>query len=498
MNTMYITTAHLPRFCQALEDALLSGNHWLGFDQQIQLLSVYDLHYFKSADAAADFQWFHHQQQKEVTLLPVEALLGYVQEQAKELLRQGQSFQPIQINDEQVLSYHAGILFQEKVHGFEQQMDSHDWKQTIYEPTARYVNTTPISTILPSIQVSFLVEQLARFASTGSEAFTAVEAMVQRHWTGTGMEPHIQTVLSGSLLQGLFIHEHKTNFMTQKNLEYLQQQLKTAGFNESIFPALEQQLNEGKESFQLQDKIVFGNDELSAVLHFAKSKQEGSDMYFFNRYEATLDNQTIHATQTFFINNKGQNIDAKEAANLLSGRSVFKEITPKEGPAYKAWLKLDFSERDEYGNSAMRYFNRNYGFDLKEAVGRLNLKEMGNPEQMELLLKSLQRGDLTAATLVKGNQEIQVQITADPKFKTLKMYDQDGTSLFVPGAKQEIKYGKAPVEERRVAEGKELSVGDAMGKDVTSKKKDLMTKPNKDNQLIPKKRVRQNKGQGIA
>ncbi len=495
---MHITTAHLPRFCQALEDALHSGNNWLGFDQQIQMLSVYDLHYFRTAGAAADFQLFNHQQQKEVTLLPVEALLSYVQEQARELLGQGLSYQHIKIDDEQVLSYHSGVVFHEKVHEFEQQMDAYDWKQTIYEPTTRSSPTTSIDAILPSIQVSFLVEQLARFARTSAEAYAAVERMAQRHWTGTGMERHIETVLSGALLKGLFIHEHKTNFMTQKNLEYLQQQLKTAGFNESILPALEQQLSEGKESFQLQDKLIFGNDELSAVLHFAKSKQEGSDMYFFNRYEATLNNQTIHATQTFFINNKGQNIDAKEAANLLGGRSVFKEITPKEGPSYKAWLKLDFSERDEYGNSAVRYFNRNYGFDLKEAVGRLQLKEMSNPEQMEQLLKSLQKGDLASAILVKGDQEIQVNLTTDPKFKTLKMYDQDGASLFVPGAKQEVKYGKAPVEERRVAEGKELSTGDEIGKNVSSKKKDLMTKPDKDKQLMPKKRVRKNKGQGIA
>ena len=299
--------------------------------------------------------------------------------------------------------------------------------------------------------------------------------------------------------------------MTQKNLEFLQNQLKSAGFNEAIFPQLERNMQEGKEAFQLLDSQTFGKDQMSSVLHFAKSTQEGADMYFFNRYDATLRNQTINASQTFFINNKGQSIDLKEASNLLNGRSVYKEVTPKDGDRYKAWLKLDFNgERDEHGNAKMNYFNQNYGFDLKEAISRLELKEMGNPEKMEELFKSLQRGDMTAATLLKGGKEIPVNITTDPKFKTLKMYDQDGSKLFVPGAKQETKYGQAPVDQKRASDGTELKTGEAVSQNAdtsksvngdavaASKKKDLLPKKVTENSLLPKKRVRQGKGQSIA
>ena len=60
--------------------------------------------------------------------------------------------------------------------------------------------------------------------------------------------------------------------------------------------------------------------------------------------------------QTFFINNKGQSITFREACNLLNGRSVYKELTPKEGARYKAWVKLDFSKRDEFNNAKLKYF----------------------------------------------------------------------------------------------------------------------------------------------
>lgn len=333
------------------------------------------------------------------------------------------------------------------------------------------------------------------------------------------MEKYIPDVVSGKLIEQNIIQEQKTSYtMTQKNLEYLQDQIKKAGFSEALFPELEKHMIDGKESFELKDNQTFGKDQLSSTLHFARSGQEGSDMYFFNRYDTNLKNQTINATQTFFINNKGQSIDLNEASNLLNGRAVYKEVTPKEGDKYKAWLKLDFSDKDEHGNNKMQYFNQKYGFDLKEAIGRLELKEMANPQKMEELFASLQRGDLINATLLKGGKEIPVQITTDPKFKTLKMYGEDGSKLFVPGAKQDARYGQAPVDAKREAEGTTMTAGEKLngqavnGNESTKvdqpvantttqavdKKKDLLPKNEKKNDLLPKKRVRQGKGQGIA
>ncbi|MES2331145.1 MAG: hypothetical protein V4539_16190 [Bacteroidota bacterium] len=506
---MHLTTAHLPKLIRSFEDSIQNGKDWLAFDSEIQLLSVYDLHYFDSADKAADFQLFNHLEDKEVTLLPVDALLGYVQHTASEQLKEGKSFNHIEIDDERVLGYYSDMKFNKTIAELEELLDQHDWKNAVYQPVQLPAEGTVLRDILQLIHQSFTVEQLSRFAVNGERAANLVQEMVTRHWTDTPMEKFIPDVLSGKILQQSFNHEHKTITMTQKNMEFLQNQLKTAGFSETLFPELEKNLLEGKESFQLPDNQAFGKDQMSSLLHFARSKEEGSDMYFFNKYDATLKSQTINASHSFFINNKGQSIDLKEACNLLNGRSVFKEVTPKEGDRYKAWLKLDFGgERDEHGNLKMNYFNQNYGFDLKEAISRLELKEMGNPDKMEALFKSLQRGDLTDATLIKGGKEIPVQITTDPKFKTLKMYDGDGSKLFVPGAKQDSRYGKAPVDEKKAAEGTDLKAGEKLvngtevkptaDATVANKKKDLLPKKVRENSLMPKNRVRQGKGQGIA
>src|SRR5690606_32956984 len=79
----------------------------------------------------------------------------------------------------------------------------------------------------------------------------------------------------------------------------------------------------------LKDK-EYPRDTINYELHFSKSKK--SDNYFLNNYEATLEKGGADETlrQTFYLN-KGNDITAKEAYNLLSGRSISKtvEISPK-------------------------------------------------------------------------------------------------------------------------------------------------------------------------
>ncbi|MFW2476835.1 MAG: hypothetical protein ACN4EP_07965 [Sediminibacterium sp.] len=255
---------------------------------------------------------------------------------------------------------------------------------------------------------------------------------------------------------------NQTN-MNEENLEYLQKQMLYSGFGEGLNAQLEKKLKEGLPDFQLQASHEFGRDKMEAVLYFSRSKQDGSDKYFFNKYDATLNNDHGKFQQTFFINNKGQSITFREACNLLNGRSVYKELTPKDGARYKAWVKLDFSDRDAFNNAKLNYFNEKYGFDLKEALSRIPLKELGDPEKMAALFTSLQRGDLAQATMVKPTKEMPVQISADPKFKTIRMFDKEGTKLYVPTAKQDVQYGKAPIDEKRAEKGVELEVGEPLG-----------------------------------
>ncbi|MGB4400562.1 MAG: hypothetical protein WBJ10_14410, partial [Daejeonella sp.] len=129
--------------------------------------------------------------------------------------------------------------------------------------------------------------------------------------------------------------------------------------------ALEKNIRDEKNEFQLKIEIPHFNNKMDYTLHFKKS--DSKDMYFFNRYDASLQNgkPEMDKNQCFYIN-KGNGVTAKEAFNLLEGRSVHKELVNKDGEKYNAWLKLDFENFDERGNSKLKQFTDKYGYDLEK------------------------------------------------------------------------------------------------------------------------------------
>ena len=82
------------------------------------------------------------------------------------------------------------------------------------------------------------------------------------------------------------INNKKNIVMNDKNLEYLKSNLKYQGFGEKLNAELETNMKQGLPEFQLKIQTEYNKEKIEAVLHFKKSEQ--SDMYFFNRYDTTL------------------------------------------------------------------------------------------------------------------------------------------------------------------------------------------------------------------
>jgi hypothetical protein len=202
-------------------------------------------------------------------------------------------------------------------------------------------------------------------------------------------------------LKNHFIYSIKTNVMNQENLEYLKDNVKYMGFGEKMNEQLENNLQQGKDNFQLDFKSVVNNKPFAATLHFGKS--ETSDKYFFNSYDASLQkNNNEKVDQTFYLN-KGKGITAKEAYNLLDGRAVHKELTNKENVPYKAWVQLDFEKKDKHNNFEVKQFHENYGYNLKDAVAKYAISELNDVEK-------------------EGNSH-KMFIEANPQFKSVTLYD---------------------------------------------------------------------------
>ncbi|MBW8334459.1 MAG: hypothetical protein K0M40_20760 [Prolixibacteraceae bacterium] len=212
--------------------------------------------------------------------------------------------------------------------------------------------------------------------------------------------------------------------MNQKNFEYLRDQVKYTGFGEGLENDLKEKLSMQAPNFTLKHNAQYGNDRTASELHFSKSSQ--SDMYFFNSYKVSLNKENSPDTmeQTFYIN-KGNNITLKEAYNLMSGRAVNKDLTNKDNQMYNAWVQMDFKQADNNGNYKLKQYHQNYGFDLDQALAKHPIKELGNDEHKSNLLDSLKKGNRQSVTFIRDGAEQKNYIEANPKFKTITVYDSN-------------------------------------------------------------------------
>lgn len=212
--------------------------------------------------------------------------------------------------------------------------------------------------------------------------------------------------------------------MNEKNLDYLSKQLQYTGFGESLQPALKEAMQKGEAQFMLPHVPDFDKDRAAVTLHFKKSDTQ--DNYFFNRYSVHVKTPEYPDAirQTFYINQGQDNITLKEAYNLMQGRAVHKEMTPKDGEKYMAWVQLDFKNTEPSGNYKMKQFHANYGFDLEATLMQRPIKELLVPESCERLIASLERGNRQQVTFAENGKEIKAYIEAAPQYKSLNYYSE--------------------------------------------------------------------------
>ncbi len=243
--------------------------------------------------------------------------------------------------------------------------------------------------------------------------------------------------------------------MNEKNYEYLKEQLKMTGFSETLNADLANKMSQGAQEFQLSQKNNYGKDTAISTLHFKKS--EGSDMYFFNRYELQLSNDKLQnkAAQTFYIN-KGSSITLKEGYNLLEGRAVHKTLTNKQNEKYNAWLQLDFKSTAQNGNYEIKQYHQNYGYELEKVLARYPIKELEKEESKQQLVRSLERGNLQSATFEIGSKEEKLFITPNVSFKTLTAYKGTGQRVSLKDLfqkeEQAVKQEHKPAQEEKQVE----------------------------------------------
>jgi hypothetical protein len=237
------------------------------------------------------------------------------------------------------------------------------------------------------------------------------------------------------------LNNNEENYL-QRNLDYINNQIKYLGFGEGYHESLKEAMQPGidKIDFPISKEfsgVLEKSNPIDFTLHFNKGKE--SNMYFLNSYSAQLNTpgtnpENIHS-QIFYLN-KGKGFTAKEAFNLLSDRAVNKDLTNKEGVTYNAWVKLKPAENNgEKGNRDFQIFNENYGYNLKESLAKFPIKEMETPEAADKLLNSLKKGNLQSVTFSGNDGDEKKFIEANPQYKNIDVYNEEGRKQFIPHEK---------------------------------------------------------------
>ena len=295
--------------------------------------------------------------------------------------------------------------------------------------------------------------------------------------------------------------------MNEKNLTYLKDSLKYQGFGDKLQNELDHHIRQGFPEFTLKLNTEFNNRPIEALLHFRKGEQ--SDLYFFNKYVATLQKAqgtNESRTHTFYIN-KGSGVTLKEAFNLLEGRAVHKELKNVNGQEYKAWMQLDLKTKDEHNNYKVNKYHERYGFNLEEALQKINdkvpLKELTNSEWKERLLTSLEKGNLQSVKFILEDREQVAYLEANPQYKNLNIYDENGKKVYqgnTEGVKTNTTSYKNEVQEAKVGEAKEQKEEQKkeIKQEVKNTKEKKGVKQKGEEGLLEKKRTRKSKGQTMG
>jgi hypothetical protein len=211
-----------------------------------------------------------------------------------------------------------------------------------------------------------------------------------------------------------------------------------------------------------------GNSELAAgkdAAHREKlaTMEKGKVNYVAKEFQRTF--RTPAVTQTFYVQ-KGRGFTAEQAANLIQGRSVYRDdLANVAGVAYKAWVKLDMDTPKDRNQNFLtnQYHDPSYGFNLEKVLDRFQIRELNDPAKKEALETELKNGNRPMITTVKDGQEVKMFIEAVPRYSQVNLYAENGKPekreqfLKEPLKDQTLQISKGKGKEKELEEGMALN-----------------------------------------
>jgi hypothetical protein len=380
MNKEHVISDEL--FNQA-QDELARGNFSVAYNTINYFLDRGDMYFFKTSDEANEFAANNISEYDDFKVIHAESIVS--------LLRQ--------------VPYGEDLHFNLNKAELIELFESFDWREVFYDPLHDTIETSTESEKEDLAKMETLINEWESLYRRDPEEALNLAA---KFWEGHPREQHKDDFI-----------KIKIETMNENNLAYLEKQLFNLGFGDHMNAAMKKNIESERSEFNLQHTFTYGNKDMLVDLAFRRGEQ--NEMYFFNSYRATLKDEP-NLSHTFYLD-KGNAITSKEAFNLLQGRAVNKDLVNKEGEKYNAWVQLDIKgDKDLNQNFKLDRYHQNYGYDLSKSMNELILKPMSVEDDQKLYV-SLLKGNVQSVTFLKNGEEVKGFIEANPKDKTINIYD---------------------------------------------------------------------------
>lgn len=217
------------------------------------------------------------------------------------------------------------------------------------------------------------------------------------------------------------------------NMDSLKKGLDRTGFG-SKKQLLEQYVQQGKPAFSIPaSRGINAHERLEYNLSFSR---DANGTYRMDGYKAALHNGQKQEKwrQQYFDRKTFGDLSSMQVYNLLSGRPMLLEQFAKDGAAQHKWIQLDFTQKDANSNFGVKEFGVGYTDNLRDAVRKLPLKELKDERATEQLFAGLKAGNRQAVHLQKDGKEELFHIEANPRMRSIRVYNSHGKNVGIMDA----------------------------------------------------------------
>ncbi len=346
----------------------------------------------------------------------------------------------------------------------ENRMKAIDWNCAFYDPLHDHIELESEEDKHLFTEVENIVLDLQNLEAAGNYSLVAAQLLQIKYWQYQDMEIQISGIqdktmqspieqdIPAKFLRKLY-EKLKSEKMKEETFDYLSNEIKYGGFDESTIPALREALLKGDKKFELSFVKEIGKtkDVVEAKLNFIKSTSD--DKYFFTSFDLKIapGGDTSKSFSQHIPRQKDERITLKQGYNLAMSRPVGIVTIDNNKQVHEKWAIPDKKFTYEDGSPTLKILPATYGYSIESTLSKYNILELRDDDERTSLFNSVRRGNLSNATAERSDgMNVKVLLAANPLGRSINIYDASS------GEKLNHKvFLKQEVQEQSEQQGKE-------------------------------------------